>query len=260
LIELLVVIAIIAILAAILFPVFAKVREKARQISCLSNEKQIGLGIIQYTQDYDETYCASNGQITSGSWGQAIYPYVKSTGVFKCPDNQDGAGFNPSDNTTWMGQSFTGASAQAIPQSYKLSNFVGGYGMWGGSAPRTIGYVNEPAIKILVVEGVKGPHQQDGAGWTDWDHFPYAAGDYDYATECFAGHTKLTNFVFCDGHAKALNPVSTTGVNGQPNMWGCMNGSGTNSQYPTNCTDADINGDNPDSQQTQAMQALVNNS
>jgi prepilin-type N-terminal cleavage/methylation domain-containing protein len=56
LIELLVVIAIIAILAAILFPVFAKVREKARQTTCTSNEKQIGLGILQYVQDYDETY------------------------------------------------------------------------------------------------------------------------------------------------------------------------------------------------------------
>src|ERR1700677_3124023 len=89
LIELLVVIAIIAILAAILFPVFAKVREKARQISCTSNMKQIGLGIIQYTEDYDETYPGTNGLINSGNWAQAIYPYVKSTGVFKCPDNPD---------------------------------------------------------------------------------------------------------------------------------------------------------------------------
>src|SRR5450631_2495789 len=92
LIELLVVIAIIAILAAILFPVFAKVREKARQTACLSNEKQLGLGFAQYVQDYDENFPPStNSQYGSPlglgyGWGNRINPYVKSTGVFNCPD------------------------------------------------------------------------------------------------------------------------------------------------------------------------------
>src|SRR5579872_7119000 len=90
LIELLVVIAIIAILAAILFPVFAKVREKARQTSCLSNEKQLGLGILQYTQDNDESFMPSdNGAVgmNGHGWASRIYPYVKSTGVYSCPDD-----------------------------------------------------------------------------------------------------------------------------------------------------------------------------
>jgi prepilin-type N-terminal cleavage/methylation domain-containing protein len=89
LIELLVVIAIIAILAAILFPVFAKVREKARQTSCLSNEKQLGLGFAQYTQDNDETmpYDTSGGYYDEQGWAGQIYPYVKSAGVFVCPDD-----------------------------------------------------------------------------------------------------------------------------------------------------------------------------
>src|ERR1700749_4186309 len=89
LIELLVVIAIIAILAAILFPVFAKVREKARQTSCLSNEKQLGLGFMQYFQYYDEKYpCGKfNGGHFGSGWGGQIYTYVKSVGVFKCPDD-----------------------------------------------------------------------------------------------------------------------------------------------------------------------------
>src|SRR5471030_2089327 len=86
LIELLVVIAIIAILAAILFPVFAKVREKARQTSCASNEKQIGLALLQYVQDADEAYPSSYyGSKTAPSdsganykWMDAIYPYIKN--------------------------------------------------------------------------------------------------------------------------------------------------------------------------------------
>jgi len=88
LIELLVVIAIIAILAAILFPVFAKVREKARTISCLSNMKQMGLAFTQYNQDNDEKnpnginnfYPGGNG------WAGQLYPYVKSEKVYFCPD------------------------------------------------------------------------------------------------------------------------------------------------------------------------------
>jgi len=99
LIELLVVIAIIAILAAILFPVFAKVREKARQTQCLSNEKQLGLAMIQYVEDYDEMFPAGLvpvsgptqiGNNTNGAglgWAGAISPYVKSPNVFTCPDD-----------------------------------------------------------------------------------------------------------------------------------------------------------------------------
>ena len=98
LIELLVVIAIIAILAAILFPVFAKAREKARQISCLSNEKQLVLGLLQYAQDNDEKFCTGYiGGHDNGyglGWGAMVYPYVKSTAVFKCPDDPTSAGSN----------------------------------------------------------------------------------------------------------------------------------------------------------------------
>jgi prepilin-type N-terminal cleavage/methylation domain-containing protein len=122
LIELLVVIAIIAILAAILFPVFARARENARRTSCMSNLKQIGLGFMQYTQDYDEKfppplYCGvwssdyssrtidtdpskPSGvfKISSGgtadnwvSWMDAIFPYVKSVQLFRCPSASNAA-------------------------------------------------------------------------------------------------------------------------------------------------------------------------
>jgi prepilin-type N-terminal cleavage/methylation domain-containing protein len=99
LIELLVVIAIIAILAAILFPVFAQARESARTSVCLSNVKQLSLGAMMYVQDYDEEFWAwnwgffcnggNNGKPRDSSafWTMAIYPYVKNTGVYQCPDD-----------------------------------------------------------------------------------------------------------------------------------------------------------------------------
>jgi len=86
LIELLVVIAIIAILAAILFPVFARAREKARQSSCLSNLKQLGLAFLQYAQDYDETMVSGSGyQGNSINWQYKVAPYIKNIQIYSCP-------------------------------------------------------------------------------------------------------------------------------------------------------------------------------
>ncbi len=123
LIELLVVIAIIAILAAILFPVFAQAREKARAASCLSNTKQMGLGLMMYVQDYDETYpywswwysSDQGGGPYGGSpysagfnhwesfWFNAIYPYVKNGQVFACPSANDHTTILQNHCWTWTG-------------------------------------------------------------------------------------------------------------------------------------------------------------
>lgn len=128
LIELLVVIAIIAILAAILFPVFARARENARRASCMSNLKQIGLGVMMYAQDYDENIPRANvcgpqlldtgvqsnstASCTGGTyyhlWWHIIYPYVKSTQVFICP----------STSSTWNGNYYPTTSGGTSYASY----------------------------------------------------------------------------------------------------------------------------------------------
>src|SRR5579862_2410501 len=94
LIELLVVIAIIAILAAILFPVFAQAREKARQTACLSNSKQLGTALLMYTEDYDEQFPSGrydpsypNAADFGKGWASQIYAYTKNAQIFKCPDD-----------------------------------------------------------------------------------------------------------------------------------------------------------------------------
>jgi prepilin-type N-terminal cleavage/methylation domain-containing protein/prepilin-type processing-associated H-X9-DG protein len=133
LIELLVVIAIIAILAAILFPVFAAAREKARATTCTSNERQLMLGMLQYTQDYDEvwpcgSYYATNGQY---GWTQMIYPYVKSYGVYLCPDDLThpngslGVSYSMPDNENGGGTAPGGPWVSAAPGNRYESGMAG---------------------------------------------------------------------------------------------------------------------------------------
>lgn len=170
LIELLVVIAIIAILAAILFPVFAQAREKARQITCLSNERQIGLGILQYLEDNDEYYPQVQFTSAGMDWTVAIYPYVKngvaqptpgsfqsswpgqtiydySEGVWDCPDSID---------PIWRaGQYQVRDDLFALPYGGKFGNNTGGDG-YSWQQPNESA-VNAPAEKWMVIEGGSTP-------------------------------------------------------------------------------------------------------
>ncbi len=121
LIELLVVIAIIAILAAILFPVFSRARENARRASCQSNLKQIGLGLMQYAQDYDG-WTPGSVVLTAGcnrSWPSTIYPYVKSQQIFVCPSSGDVGVLSPRDvmnpAKSYMDQSVDGSDTTPLP-------------------------------------------------------------------------------------------------------------------------------------------------
>ena len=149
LIELLVVIAIIAILASILFPVFARARENARRSSCQSNLKQIGLAILQYTQDFDERYPA--GVLTSRTgegWAGQIAPYTKSIQLFKCPSD------------TTLNSTFVPAGYSGPPyvSSYYYNNNFSGYFPYafpfqaGPSVPLILSQVNQPARTVLAFE------------------------------------------------------------------------------------------------------------
>ena len=272
LIELLVVIAIIAILAAILFPVFAQAREKARQTSCLSNIKQVGLALMMYVQDYDESYPVCNiydfglGDfgVTSG-WSGRIIPYVKSTRLLWCPADSFGS-YNPVGD--WDGPA----------QSYASNSLMGGPGLpgntpagvisaynkdwnsqgWFKGAAVTLAAVSRPADTIALAE--KSSREVLASSWGNpvvaaifgpdkfmWDSdtngsdayytanslipngLRPATAKYDSAKNmtgkgggCATLHNGLTNFVFADGHSKALRPEQTNPMGSQDpsrNMW-----------------------------------------
>jgi len=220
LIELLVVIAIIAILAAILFPVFAQAREKARQTACLSNQKQIGLGFMMYAQDYDETLPDGNVQASTGNnngdpanprpaggyamgrgWAGEVYPVVKNVGVFACP----------SDSTEGV--------APKVPVSYSYNRNLAGM---------ALAQMNKPATTVLLCEIAGNTANVTQSGGLDLDSSSSTGGDaagrgyltpttLTYATGALGfpvrpyqtvygkgRHNDGSNFIIADGHCKWL--------------------------------------------------------
>jgi prepilin-type N-terminal cleavage/methylation domain-containing protein/prepilin-type processing-associated H-X9-DG protein len=213
LIELLVVIAIIAILASILFPVFGRARENARRSSCQSNLKQIGLGFIQYTQDYDEKLpppgtcptpgggCTNADEARSfGSWSQRMHPYIKSVQIYACPSN--------TANTRTRDAAIPALNYPAFPISYGANAHYLGTTELGQAE----NIVASPSQKILVTEMDDSASTVFGAG--DWDK--YGGG---FPGRGFASHLQTMNCLFGDGHVKSLKPLSTI----TPfNMWGAF--------------------------------------
>jgi len=234
LIELLVVIAIIAILAAILFPVFAKVREKARQITCVSNMKELGLGMMQYIQDNDEkypggftpgaagsasayidtTYFPLTDQVTAQAtdngngdqWAQQIYAYVKSKGVYVCPDDTSSTQVLQSYafNYNLAGQSESILTAPASTINLFESIITAPY---PGSDPSTFNAYSAATIMDFNQDFV-GTNIEPGVG---------GLASSPAGTD---RHTNGDNWLAADGHVKFLVP-SQVSFGGTPLKPGC---------------------------------------
>jgi prepilin-type N-terminal cleavage/methylation domain-containing protein/prepilin-type processing-associated H-X9-DG protein len=201
LIELLVVIAIIAILAAILFPVFARARENARRASCQSNLKQIGLGLLQYSQDYDERMVYGRQELASTpvrtTWYHQVQPYIKSYQLFKCS----------SDSRTSSGNSYW--QAGLTPQAG--SSYVYNAQMDGQS----LAAVTNPVATMAAADGATqvatGTPATDPLKWTiknnAWMMKQTADGDMTGTNDDWGGpaprHLDTVNVLWADGHVKA---------------------------------------------------------
>jgi prepilin-type N-terminal cleavage/methylation domain-containing protein/prepilin-type processing-associated H-X9-DG protein len=221
LIELLVVIAIIAILAAILFPVFAQARESARTTACLSNQKQIGHGLTMYLQDYDEVLPAADWgnaykgppftsfgfQTGAGSapptWADVLQPYIKNAQVMKCPS--DGSG-NPLLN---------GSAVPGAPLSYALNYYF--YrtltAFRGNSDGGSLAEIQAPASKIYIAEVASNA----GIELVRPDRL-----------DALTRHREGSNYLYVDGHSKwhrmplawrTVNPPWSNAAAAQSQPW-----------------------------------------
>jgi prepilin-type N-terminal cleavage/methylation domain-containing protein/prepilin-type processing-associated H-X9-DG protein len=247
LIELLVVIAIIAILAAILFPVFAQAREKARQIACVSNEKQLGLAFLQYAQDYDETLPLANYVNTppatgNGSWNFEIDPYIKGgvdptqnnngtahKSVYTCPD------FSGTDAT---GVTSTQFPTLPQPTGLPFKSYVTNLNITGSLAATTpptdpffrpsavLAQLRSPANLVLLAEGrgnVLYTTGNDTSSDLDTTQFPIENyHDWGNYVAARGRHSGGSNYLLADGHVKFFRAPSPNyqagGNNSVPNV------------------------------------------
>src|SRR5678815_1738951 len=205
LIELLVVIAIIAILAAILFPVFAQARESARLTSCLSNMKQIGMGLRMYSQDYDENFPLRRVQTataTEGNWKHLILPYIKNLQIFQCPSNPAARVLDETDDPNFQPPYLP--TLPKTPRGYfmyhaffKAGAAAGSADWWAGKPYVEIAF-EYPSTTLIIGE--------DKDVWADYG--PWIVFDPLWGTSGanwgakHRGTDRKVNLVFIDGHAK----------------------------------------------------------
>ncbi len=188
LIELLVVIAIIAILAAILFPVFARARAKAIQNTCLSNVKQINLGLMMYVQDNDQFFPPDSrgGGCTTGNWVNAVVPYIKNTQIWACPEDRTKAAYGSVPVVSY-----------GIPGGYK---YTSGLYYWADCTAACLLWFQNPVGMITIAEfpGNWG----FGVG--------YGVDQQHNLANCPWNHNGGMNLGFADGHVKWMMTKNLT--------------------------------------------------
>lgn len=200
LVELLVVIAIIAVLAAILFPVFGRARENARRSSCASNLKQIGLGILQYAQDFDETMPLTPDSDVegAGSWRSATQPYLKSKQLFRCPSQSkiertkhDQLATQPLDDSILV--SYNAFARNFDFPSTEWRAFVRyTSGIPGDSrSVRKLSQFQSSALTPMIGEGTVNEAQMNLL-----------------PSDTFVAHLATWNVLYADGHVKASKPLA----------------------------------------------------
>ena len=208
--ELLVVIAIIAILAALLFPIFSRSRENARRAACQSNLKQIGLAITQYVQDYDGVnpprYGGGTGETADANplnWRVLMFPYVKSAQVFQCPSN-------PESGVSATNLTLAPAGTPDMHVSYACnydSSKLGVFSDSNGDDATRDSTIDTPSETIMVAETTSTRPDIDMNDEALW-------------SKLYAGHLGFTNYLFVDGHVKSLRPLQTYYAgDGVRNMW-----------------------------------------
>ena len=212
LIELLVVIAIIAILAAILFPVFAQARDSARQTTCLNNCKQLGIALQMYAQDYDEGLPSwPFSKLLSSpifkewgysTWVPALMPYVKNNGVFACPNG-------PTTGTSWPNQAIAGPKGAQMVVNLAISEYIENRDNGFPNLAVLSGAKNGPADVTVIAESCFNGIYQD---WSDGFKIPDRPNNFGlwrfYCSKqggatCVGRHKGHgINAVYADGHAK----------------------------------------------------------
>ncbi len=203
LIELLVVIAIIAVLAAILFPVFAQAREKARQTACMSNLRQIGTAVLMYAQDYDETLVATElGDEPEYFWGDMITPYTHNRQILACPSalnklqfSAPVAGFPQGISREWS-------------YNYAVNDVRDTQGKRLGAAYQPLAAITKPSETLLIVDGwsAASDPEAEAGGEPERHEIRWTLGKRDAVHDALQDgnplHQARFNFVACDGHAK----------------------------------------------------------
>ena len=232
-IELLVVIAVIAILAAILFPVFARARENARRSSCQSNLKQIGLGMLQYAQDYDEKVLSPSNYVSSlnplnDAWFNMVQPYIKSTQLFNCP----------SDTNTQPSASLLIIPAKQLHSSYTYNETFGQ--LYSAGSGTSLAAFTDVARTVAATDGgsrvgfdakTGGSATNDPLKWADKDYawlLGSQSRSYVTAAQAYGGnnghyggpsarHLETCNVLWMDGHVKAQRVESFYAITGTSN-------------------------------------------